>query len=421
MATLDRLEKIEIERSAKSELLGQLRIDRNPQTTTPRTSWWLLGAGIALLCLAIVWFVGPGDKVFAVRTATAQTANSTQAPSSVLDATGYVTARRQATVSSKVTGKVTEVLIEEGQRVLAGQVLARLDAADVKAQLDLARAQLNVARAQFADLRLLLDQAERDLARQQDLGKQKLISQQTIDDARTLVESRRSRITTQESEMEVAERSVALAQVGLDNTVVRAPFAGVVTVKAAQPGEMVSPISAGGGFTRTGIGTIVDMDSLEIEVEVNEAYIGRVQPGQGVESMLNAYPTWKIPGKVIAIIPTADRSKATVKVRISIEGTKDARIVPDMGARVAFLEPGNSSGSGAPPLPGVLIPVSAIQTQGDSVIVFVLAADRAQARKVTLGQTYSDLRQVLDGLKANERVIVSPPRELKDGDRVKPE
>jgi RND family efflux transporter MFP subunit len=404
--------------AGKSELLRQLRIDRNADPVRARKPLLMILAAVAVLVLAMaLWFVLARGKVFEVQTAIAQSLAATQGDASVLDASGYVTARRQATVSSKVTGRVAEVLIEEGQHVDKGQVLARLDAAEAQAQLNLARTQLDVARAQLVDLNILLAQAERNYARQLDLVKRNFISEQAADDARTLVASRRSNCATQQRQVEAAERSVALAQVGMNNTVIRAPFAGVVTVKAAQPGEMVSPISAGGGFTRTGIGTIVDMDSLEIEVEVNESYIGRVQPGQPVEARLNAYPDWKLPCKVIAIIPAADRSKATVKVRISIEEVKDARIVPDMGVRVAFLEKADTDAT-APPPPGVLIPAGAIRSQGDDNVVFVVNADHVQARKVTLGQTYSDLRQVLDGLKPNEQVVVKPPSDLEDGDRV---
>jgi RND family efflux transporter MFP subunit len=404
--------------TGKSHLLHQLRIDRQESQGNKHNRTTLFVAlAVALAILAGLWWVFTTGKTFAVQTATAQSLNAMPGQTAVLDATGYVTARRQATVSSKITGRVEEVLIEEGQHVKEGEVLARLDATDAKAQMDLARAQLDVARAQLSDLRLLLDQAERDAIRQQDLVKQNLVSQQAADDANTLVASRRSRLAAQEQQVKVAKRNVEVAQVGLDNTVIRAPFSGVITVKAAQPGEIVSPISAGGGFTRTGIGTIVDMDSLEIEVEVNESYIGRVQAGQPVESTLNAYPDWKIPGKVIAIIPAADRSKATVKVRISIEHKRDSRIVPDMGVRVAFLE-NSSNNTASQPIPGVLIPASAIRVQGDANVVFVVNGNHAHARQVTLGQTYSDLRQVLSGLKADERVVIKPPADLKDGDRV---
>ncbi len=406
--------------TGKSDLLRQLRIDRSADPARARKPLLIVIAAITLFVLAMaLWFVLAGTKVVAVQTAIAQSLATTHGDTSVLDASGYVTARRQATVSSKVTGRVAEVLIEEGQHVDKGQVLARLDVADAKAQRALARSQLDVARAQLADLNILLAQAERNYARQLDLVKRNFISEQAADNSRTEVATRRANCETQQRQVEAAESGVALAQVGVNNTVIRAPFAGVITVKAAQPGEMVSPVSAGGGFTRTGIGTIVDMDSLEIEVEVNESYIGRVQPGQPVEARLNAYPDWKIPCKVIAIIPAADRSKATVKVRISIEGVKDVRIVPDMGVRVAFLEKAKTDAV-APPPPGVLIPAGAIRLQGDSSVVFVVDAGHVEARKVTLGQTYSDLRQVLAGIKPNEQVVVKPPSDLKDGDRVKP-
>jgi len=231
-----------------------------------------------------------------------------------------------------------------------------------------------------------------------------------------LVDSRHAMLVTQQRQVEVAERGIEAAQVSLDNTIIRAPFSGVITVKAAQPGEIVSPFSAGDGFTRTGIGTIVDMDSLEIEVEVNEAYIGRVQAEQPVQTTLNAYPDWSIPGKVIAIIPAADRSKATVKVRLSLDA-KDTRIVPDMGARVAFLEnPANTAQSEASS--GVLIPADALRPQGDGQQVFVVVDGHAQARAVKLGQSYVDLRQVLEGVNNGERVILTPPAELQDGDKV---
>jgi RND family efflux transporter MFP subunit len=403
----------------KSALLQQLRIDRNNNAVRmPKRTWVAAGGGAAVLLVLAAWVLYAWKQPVVVQTALAQSVAAAQGNTSVLDATGYVTARRQATVSSKVTGRVKDVLIEEGQHVTAGQVMARLDNADANAQWQLARTQLEVARAQLADLAVLEAQAERNYARQLDLVKRNFISEQAADDARTAVESRRANRQTQEKQVEAAQRNVELAQVNLNNTVITAPFSGVVTVKAAQPGEMVSPISAGGGFTRTGIGTIVDMDSLEVEVEVNESYIGRVQADQPVETHLNAYPDWKIPGKVIAIIPAADRSKATVKVRISIEGPRDTRIVPDMGARVAFLEKAEPAGEKRQPLPGVLIPSGAIRAQGDGNVVYVVDGDRARTRRVTLGQTYSELRQVLDGLKANERVVVRPPANLLDGDRV---
>jgi RND family efflux transporter MFP subunit len=257
----------------------------------------------------------------------------------------------------------------------------------------------------------------RDCRRQQDLAARKLTSASALEAARTQAEVLRSRVAGQASAVRVAEESLQAAQVQLDNTVVRAPFAGVVTVKAAQPGEMISPISAGGGSIRTGIGTIVDMDSLEIQVDVSEAYINRVQPGQTVEAILNAYPDWRIPASVIAIVPTADRSKATVKVRIAL-GEKDARIVPEMGVRVAFLESDPSGGPRPPSRPGVLVPAAAVRQENGKDFVFVARGGLAERRAVSLSGTLGDSRLVQAGVSAGDSVIVEPPAGLKDGDAI---
>jgi len=378
----------------------------------------LVLAGVVLLALAAAgWLVAARATVPTVKTAVARAARS-DGPGSVLDASGYVTARRQATVSAKITGKVTEVLIEEGQRVAANAVLARLDDTEARAQLSLSQAQLVSARSKLAEIQAMLSQAERDFVRQEDLFRRQLVSEQSLDAARAQRDMLRARLAAANEEIRVAQESVDVAKVQLDNTVIRAPFAGVVVAKSAQPGEMISPISAGGGFTRTGIGTIVDMDSLEIQVDVNESFINRVTAGQKVEAMLNAYPDWKIPGEVIAIIPTADRTKATVKVRIAIK-SKDPRIVPDMGVRVSFLE-AQPSRAAAPAPAGVIVPLEAVRVEGKtSGVVWVVAADTAQRRAVTLGGDIPGGRLVLSGIRDGERVILSPPEGLHDGDAVK--
>jgi RND family efflux transporter MFP subunit len=401
-------------------MLKQLRIDRSAPPPEPSRKGRWIGIALALVVIggAGAWFALGRGSTWVVATAVAQPITpAIAASSSVLDASGYVTARRQATVSAKVTGRVAEVRIEEGQYVEDGEVLARLDPVDAQAQLDQAQTQLDAARAQLTEHKVQLARAERDLKRQQDLVARKLTSQQLSENAATDVAALKARIAAQERQIAVAQSGVEMARVNLDNTIVKAPFAGVITVKAAQPGEIVSPMSAGGGFTRTGIGTIVDMKSLEIEVDVNESYIGRVQPGQPVESTLNAYPDWKIPGKVIAIIPTADRGKATVKVRIGMD-VKDPRIVPDMGARVAFLGETKPQGEAPKPLPGVLVPSEAIKNVGDASMAYVIKDGRLEERKVTLGQTLSSSRQVLSGLAAGERVALAPSDGMKTGDKV---
>jgi len=403
----------------KADLLSQLRIDRGADRPPRRRRRLYTVTALTLLLVgAGLWFGLARVRPPVVQVAVARAAGQGPGAGSVLDASGYVTARRQATVSAKITGKVTEVLIEEGMQVREGAVLARLDDTEARAQLALTRAQLTAARSQLAEVRAQLEQAERDHARQQALYDQKLVAPQSLDAALAQRDMLRARLASTEEQIKVAQESLSVAQVQIDNTVIRAPFSGVVVAKSAQPGEMISPISAGGGFTRTGIGTIVDMDSLEIQVDVNESYINRVTPQQPVEATLNAYPDWRIPGEVIAIIPTADRSKATVKVRIAIK-QKDPRIVPDMGARVGFLDPKPAGGAPAPSESGVLVPAEAVRPDGPGAMVFVYADGKAERRSVTLGPDTSGQRRVVSGLRDGERVVVAPPAALKDGQVVK--
>jgi len=399
-----------------SDLLKELRIDRDVR---PRRAYgrWIAVAVVALVALAVGGFLLRARLAPpTVRTVVAR-ASSTGGPGSVLDASGYVTARRQATVSAKITGKVTEVLIEEGQRVTEGAVMARLDDTEARAALTLARAQLVQARSQEGEIRAMLAQAERDYTRQQELFQRQLVAAQALDAALAQRDMLRARLANNVEQVRVASDNVAVAQVQLDNTVIRAPFSGVVIAKSAQPGEMISPISAGGGFTRTGIGTVVDMDSLEIQVDVNESFINRVTAEQPVEATLNAYPDWKIPGAVIAIIPTADRSKATVKVRIAIK-SKDPRIVPDMGVRVAFLTTAPAAGRPAA-APVVLVPADAVRGEGADAAVFVLSGQRVSRRAVAPGQIIGAEREITSGLRAGDRVVLAPPPSLKDGDTVR--
>jgi len=400
-------------------LLTELRIDPGLRDGGGgrRRGWWYGIAAVLLIVLVLGGVRALTARAVAVETAIAQPLQSAPSETVVLDAAGYVTARREATVSSKVTGRLAEVLIEEGEQVKQGQVLARLDGADEQAQLHLAQAQLAAAKAQVGSLTAQLQQARRDLGRQQDLNKQHLTTAQAVDDAQTRVETLDAQLKAQRKQIDVAAAQVRIAQLNYNNTIIRAPFSGVIVAKAAQPGEIVSPISAGGGFTRTGIGTIVDMDSLEVEVDVNEAYINRVSPHQPVVTVLDAYPDWKIPGEVITIIPTADRSKATVKVRIALH-KKDPRIVPDMGVRVSFYEGKNDSGAQLPK--GVLVPASAIVERTGHSVVFVVDGDRARRRAVKPGQSYGDMRLVEDGLRAGDKVVREPPAALEDGARVKP-
>jgi len=402
-----------------SDLLKELRIDRSAAPPPSRRGLWITVVVVLILIAlaALGWKLFGAEKAIEVRTAIVTVSGSGAGSASVLDATGYVVARRMATVSAKITGKVREVLIEEGQKVEAGQVLARLDPVDADAQRSLAAAQLSAANSQIENMRAQLREAEANAVRMAAMVQKQLIPRSQYDQAIAQRDAMRAQMDMAKRNAKVAAGQLQIADNGVDNTVIRAPFTGVVIDKAAQPGEMISPLSAGGGFTRTGIGTIVDMDSLEVEVDVSEAYIGRVQPKMPVEAVLNAYPDWKIPAEVIAIIPTADRAKATVKVRISLK-SRDPRIVPDMGVRVSFLERAPPAGAAAI-APRVLVPTAAVRQDGDQDSVFVLNQGKAERHAVKLGGTLGEDRQVLSGLNGGEEVIVEAPDTLKDGDAVR--
>ncbi|MGA7438838.1 MAG: efflux RND transporter periplasmic adaptor subunit, partial [Luteibacter sp.] len=318
-----------------------------------------------------------------------------------------------ATVSAQITGALTEVLIEEGDRVAKGQVLARLDDNALRAGLASAQASAAAAHANVTQNEAQLEQALRDATRQEALVGRGLVSKQIAEQTRTQANTYRAQLNTSRRQAQAADSQVGVAQVNLDYTVVRAPFDGVITDKAAQVGEIVSPLSAGGGFTRTGVGTIVDMDSLEIDVDVNEAYIGRVQPAMAAEAVLDAYPDWHIPAHVIAIVPAADRGKATVKVRVALE-QKDARIVPDMGVRVSFLEHRTEARAAAPK--GVMVPSSAIVQREGREVAFVVADEKAHRREITAAKPVNnDMRLVTAGLAAGDTVITAPPDSVGDG------
>ena len=383
------------------------------------------GVVVGLVVLVVLAAVGAGAWYWAtalqavsvkVAPVTARGGNAS-APGAVLNASGYVVARRRATVSSKVTGKVIDVLLEEGQPVREGQILAHLDDTQPRATLALAEAQLASARKAAAEDQARLQQAEVTLQRRAALVKENVVGKAELDEAQSEVDSLKARIAYTQQQIGVAEQQVNLQKTMLADMVVRAPFSGVAISKDAQPGEMISPVSAGGGFTRTGIGTIVDMSSLEVEVDVNETYINRVSNKMKVESVLDAYPDWRIPSHVITTIPSADRQKATVKVRIGFDQL-DPRILPDMGVKVSFLRDAPAPGQAAV-VPRALVPKTAVRTADGRSVVFVLKEDRVERRAISVGLENGDQVEVISGVSAGERVVVDAPQTLKDGDKVK--
>jgi len=403
----------------KAKLLGELRIrgeerDEVEGGTGSRTRWIIGGIAAALIAVVAGALLMWRGQAIAVEVAVTAPPSTSVGNAPILQATGYVTARREATASAQITGTLAAVLIEEGEHVTEGQVLARLDDTSQLASLAQAEAQLHAAQALQGQYEAQLEQARRDVQRDEELVGE-AVSQQALDTARTQVRTYAAQVESQRRQVELAGAQVTGAKVQLEYCTIKAPFTGVITAKAAQPGEIVSPMSAGGGFTRTGVGTIVDMDSLEIDVDVNEAYIHRVTPGHPAEAVLDAYLDWNIPAHVIAIVPTADRSKGTVKVRIAID-QKDPRILPDMGVRVSFLEqaPATATRGSAR---GVLVPGSAVVDRAGKSVVFTVEGERAHARTVTAGERFGDLRLV-EGIQSGIRVVRTPGPDLTDGARI---
>jgi len=335
----------------------------------------------------------------------------------LLNASGYVTPRRRATIAAKITGRVTGVFFDEGTHVTAGQLLATLDDSDVRRALDSAKADRDATQAAIADLQVQLRNARILLHRADQLQKAGVQTQEQLDNAGTAADSLEAKIELSKSQVAAAQARIQVAQQAVDNCTIRAPYAGIVVSKDAQVGEMVSPVSAGGGFTRTGIATIVDMNSNEIEVDVNESYIARVEPGQAVTAVLDAYPDWQIPSRVRTIIPSADRQKATVKVRISFLKL-DSRILPDMGIKVTFLgaEPEKKSPTAA--AAAIVIPQSAVRDEDGKKIVYLVKDDKAERRAVTLGASRGSDTDVIAGLTPGDTVVVKGPTNLRDGQSV---
>ena len=407
--------------------LSALRIDRAPRREGRPWVKWVVLLVLAVAAAAGGWSWFSRERPIEVEVASV-TVRRAGAQASVLNASGYVTARRRATVSSKVTGKIVEVNVEEGMAVREGQVLARLDDANVRAALALMEAQLEAARRATAESEVRLAEAQRTERRREQLRADGLVTEADLDQARAEVQSLQARIVATREQITVAERQVALQKTELDNMVIRAPFSGVALSKDAQPGEMVSPVSAGGGFTRTGISTIVDMSSREFEVDVNESYINRVTARQPVTAVLDAYPDWQIPGHVITTVPTADRQKATVLVRIGFDRTSDAgaapattkrggldpRILPNMGVKVTFLRDDAVKAEAAQG-PTTLVPKAAVRTTGNTSHVFVVRGDAVERRAIQTGGADGDRLEVAAGLSTGDRVVIAPPDSLAEG------
>lgn len=402
--------------NSKSELLSQLRIDRS--ASSPRAIWpWVAGAVTLLLVIFIGYELFSEAEPVPVKVQMARMATVDSSSASVLDSTGYVVARRQANVSSKVTGRVVEVLIEEGMTVEKNQIVARLEDINARKSFDVTKAELDAAKAQVVETRARVTEAKLNFDRHNTLIQKQLVSQSAFDSAKATYDSLRAQLNNRQEMVNVNDKLLAQQKQNLDDYILRAPFAGVVIAKTSQPGEMISPISAGSGFTRTGICTLVDMTSLEIEVDVNESYIQRVHAGQLAEAVLEAYPEWKIPAKVAAIIPTADRQKATVKVRVAFQNL-DPRILPDMGVKVSFLNPEPVEKPKPKEPLGIRVPTTAVRSVDENKFIFVVKDGALQQRKVKVNASYGSDVYISDGLSAGEDFVVEISPQMKNGTKV---
>jgi RND family efflux transporter MFP subunit len=398
--------------------LGSLRIHdrhRSGGKTGKRLGYAsaVLGAIVVIAGLAYAF----RNQTPAVEVVTAQKPEA-GGRSAILNASGYVTPRRRATIAAKITGRVTGVFFDEGTHVHAGQLLATLDDSDTKRALDSAKADRDASQAAIADFQVQLKFAQIQLRRADQLQKAGVQTQEQLDSASTNADSLKAKIELAKQQVQSSEARIREAQQAVDNCVINAPYDGIVVSKDAQVGEMVSPISAGGGFTRTGIATIVDMNSNEIEVDVNESYIARVKDRQKVTAILDAYPNWEIPSHVRTVIPTADRQKATVKVRISFDKL-DPRILPDMGIKVTFLsdEPVKKVDAAAPVVVA-LLPADAVHDESGKKVVFLVKNDRLERRAVSVGTTQGSQTEILSGIVAGDAVVVKGPANMQDGQAV---
>ncbi len=403
--------------------LGSLRIGDGQRKGSS------MGKRIMYAAIPVVIFAGIVAAAYAFRSQKPMVEVATAAKpdaggrQTALNASGYITPRRRATIAAKITGRVTGVFFDEGTRVAEGQLLATLDDADVKRALDSARADRDASQAAIADYEVQLKNSKILLHRAELLQKAGVQTQEALDNAVTAVDSLKAKIELAKQQVAASEARIGVAQQAVDNCTIRAPFAGIVVSKDAQVGEMVSPNSAGGGFTRTGIATIVDMKSNEIEVDVNESYIARVENGQQVTATLDAYPDKPIPSKVRTVIPTADRQKATVKVRITILNLeKYDFILPDMGVKVAFLEneqpaaKDKSKDKGAQAV--AFIPKAAVRSDSNASFVLLVRDGKVERRAVSLGMDRGTDVAILAGVAPGDSLVVKGPESLHDGDKI---
>jgi HlyD family secretion protein len=402
------------EKTAPRLDLSGLKIDPNAKTVKKSGKpWMLIGILAMLLILAFAAYGLLSAQKMEVTVMTVQNPGGHQI-NSVLNASGYVTPRLRSTIAAKITGRVKEMLVEEGMKVKEGDVLARLDDSDAQASFHASEAERNASVSGLHELEINLDEAQKNLERIKTLKAEGIMDQQSLDKAQATADGLKARLEMTRDQVKAVEAKMKMAEIEIENCVIRAPFSGIAVSKDAQVGEVVSPVSSG-GHTRTGISTIVDMTSLEIEVDVNESYISKVTIDQKVKATLDAYPDWIMDGKVRTIIPTADRQKATVKVRISFDQL-DEKIIPDMGVKVAFLN-GESEKKEASQVRAI-VPKEVLRQARGKTVVYVVKTGKLEERVVTTGASGTSGIEILSGVMPGEQLVLSGPPTLRDGQAV---
>lgn len=390
---------------SKSADLSALRIDRSAPPPSGPGRWPLLAVLATVLVAALVFLamrLAPGGP--SVRVGLAEATGGGSATGAGISANGYVVARTKASVSSKILGRLAWIGVTEGSRLKEGEIIARLESADYEAAALAAKANVASVEAQLA-------QAKRDLQRAQALRRDNLVSDADLEGAQT-------KLDVLAAQLGAARAQSDLAKANFENTNVRAPFAGTVLRKDAEVGEIVAPSSAGGGLTRTAIVTMADLQTLEVEVDVNEAYIAQVRNGQGARITLDAYPDTSFTGRVRQVVPTADRQKATVLVKVSILD-RDPRILPEMGAKVVFTAREGATAVAA--VRRVLAPAAAVVRSADGAAVWVVEDGAVRRVSVDVGEARGERLEVRQGLSGGENLVLEPPAGLKDGLKVRVE
>jgi len=398
-----------------NEDLSRLRIDKSQTAVSSgrrrKPLYWVLLLVFIVLAAGLY-----GKGIFTPAHTVEVTSVSLMYPSqtfTTLNASGYVVAQRKAAVASKVTGRLVAIMVEEGSKIMKGQIIARLENDDTLAAVDQAAANLNAARSNQKQAEAELRDAELSYHRNKQLLAEGLISQSLFDSSEMRYRAAAASVDAAEASVKAQDAALTSARVALEYTIVRAPFDAVVLTKNADAGDIVTPIGAAAN-AKSAVVNIADMDSLQVEVDVSESGLHNVSVGQPCEIQLDAFPDSRFRGELHMIVPTADRSKATVLVKVGFVD-RDSRILPEMSAKVAFLSRQVSPGEEAPRL---VINPAAVRDRNGRKVVFLIKEDRAIEKEIKTGQMLGDMSEVADGLKAGDKVVINPPDKLKDRDRV---